>query len=45
MVAENLRAEIEANPLLEIVEGPLEVSFDGSGNLEEVLKGSAVGAD
>jgi hypothetical protein len=44
-LAENMRAEIEANPLLEIVEGPLEISFDGSGNLEEVLKGSAVAAD
>ena len=33
MLSENLRAEIEANPLLEIVEGPAEMQFDAEENL------------
>jgi hypothetical protein len=32
-LSENLRAEIEGHKLLEIVEGPFEVEFDGEGNL------------
>ncbi len=32
-LSENLRAEIEANPILEIIGGPEEMSFDADGNL------------
>ncbi len=32
-VSENLLAEVEANPLLEVIEGPYELSFDDQGNL------------
>jgi hypothetical protein len=32
-VSENLRACVEANPLLEIVKGPRALEFDGEGNL------------
>jgi hypothetical protein len=44
VLSENLRSEIEANPLLEIVEGPLDLTFDGAGNLETVMSVEAVGA-
>ena len=43
-LSENLRAEIEQNPLLEIVEGPMELAFDGAGDLESVLSAQPVGA-
>ncbi len=33
-LSENLRAEIEQNPLLEIVEGPMDLPFDTAGDLE-----------
>jgi hypothetical protein len=33
-LSENLRPEIERNPLLEILEGPQELEFDGAGNLQ-----------
>ncbi len=33
VLSENLRAEIEANPLLEIVGGAYDLEYDGSGNL------------
>ena len=32
-VSENLLDEVEANPLLEVIEGPYELSFDDQGNL------------
>jgi hypothetical protein len=32
-LSENLREEIEKNPMLEVVGGPREIEFDGSGNL------------
>jgi hypothetical protein len=38
-LSENLRGEIEANPLLEIVEGPLELEFDSAEDLEPMLSG------
>ena len=37
VLSENLRAEIERNPLLEIVEGPMELEFDAAGDLQPVL--------
>ena len=37
VLSENLRAEIEANPILEIVEGPMELPFDREENLESVF--------
>jgi len=43
-LSENLRAEIEQNPLLEIVEGPLDLEFDAAGDLESVLTAQPVGA-
>jgi hypothetical protein len=44
-LSENLRPEIERNPLLEVVDGPLDLTFDPTGNLESVLKGHPVAAD
>jgi hypothetical protein len=41
-LSENLRPEIEANPQLTIVNGPLEIPYDAEGNLEEVLSGVAL---
>jgi hypothetical protein len=41
-LTENMRAEIEANPLLEIVEGPMEMAFDSEGNLENVFSEAVV---
>jgi hypothetical protein len=41
-LSENLRAEIEANPLLEILDGPLALDFDASGNLQSSLTAQAV---
>jgi hypothetical protein len=43
-LSENLRAEIEQNPLLEIVEGPMNLEFDAAGDLEPVLSAQPVGA-
>jgi hypothetical protein len=43
-LSENLKAEIEENPLLEIVEGPLELEFDAAGNLAPVLTAQPVAA-
>ena len=43
VLSENLRAEIEQNPLLEILEGPMELEFDTGGNLQPVLSAQAVG--
>src|SRR5258706_3376935 len=43
-MSENLRAEIESNPLLEIVGGPEPFDFDQEGNLTGVLAGSLAGA-
>ncbi len=37
MLSENLLAEIEANPLLEILDGPREIEFDERGNLGDFL--------
>ena len=45
VLSENLREEIAANPLLEIVEGPIELEFDGSGNLESMLVGRELATD
>jgi hypothetical protein len=42
-LSENLGSEIEQNPLLEIVEGPMELEFDGVGDLQPVLSGQTVG--
>ena len=36
VLSENLRQEIGANPLLEIIEGPLALDFDDRGNLREL---------
>ena len=43
-LSENLRAEIEQNPLLEIVEGPMELEFDAAGDLQPALSAQPVGA-
>ena len=43
VLSENLRAEIEGNPLLEILEGPMELAFDAAGDLEPVLSAQTVG--
>jgi hypothetical protein len=43
-LSENLRPEIERNPLVEILEGPMDLPFDGAGNLEGVFRGAGVGA-
>lgn len=43
VVSENLRVEMEQNPLVEIVEGPFELEFDGAGDLLPVLSGQMVG--
>jgi hypothetical protein len=42
VLSENLRSEIEADPLLQIVEGPLELEFDDTGNLQSILSAQAV---
>jgi hypothetical protein len=42
-MSENLRAEIEANPMLEITGGPEPFDFDAQGNLTGVLAGSLAG--
>jgi len=42
VLSENLRAEIGQNPLLEILEGPMELEFDAVGDLQPVLAGQAV---
>ncbi len=46
VLTENLRSEIEANPKLEIIDGPMEMPFDGEGNLQSVFarQGEAVHA-
>ena len=36
VLSENLRREIEANPLLEIASDPYEIEFDGAGNLTPI---------
>jgi len=43
-LSENLRSEIEQNPLLSIVEGPMDLEFDATGNLESVFSAQPVGA-
>src|SRR5262249_54772731 len=43
-LSENLRPQIEANPLLEIVGPPEEFAFDASGNLSGVEAGKAAPA-
>jgi hypothetical protein len=40
-LSENLRAQIEANPLLEIVDGPFEPPFDAEGNLVSPFSASS----
>ncbi len=40
LVSENLLPQIKANPICEILEGPLPFEFDDSGNLTEVLRGA-----
>jgi hypothetical protein len=40
-LTENLHAEIEGNPLLEIIGGPLEMPFDEAGNLVSPLSSAA----
>ena len=42
LVSENLRAEVEANPTLEIVGEPLPLEFDSAGNLVDILAGVGV---
>lgn len=39
LVSENLLGEIKANPICEVLEGPLPFEFDGAGNLTEVFRG------
>jgi hypothetical protein len=44
-LSENLRPEIEANPLLSVIGGPEPMDFDAAGNLPaSVLAGETVGA-
>jgi hypothetical protein len=43
-LSENLRGEIASNPLLEIAEGPLDLTFDPAGDLEPMLTGQPVPA-
>ena len=43
-LSENLRPEIESNPMLEIVGGPEDLDFDALGELNGVLQGSLAGA-
>jgi hypothetical protein len=47
-LSETLRAQIEANPALEVIGGPAEIRFDQEGNLEDFRKilgaGTVVGA-
>ncbi len=40
-LSENLRPQIEANPMLEIIGGPEELDFDADGNLPMALEGIA----
>jgi hypothetical protein len=42
-LSENLRAEIERNPLLEIIEGPMDLEFDAAGNLESAFSAQPAG--
>jgi hypothetical protein len=37
-LSETLRAQIEANPTLEVIGGPAEIRFDQEGNLEDFRK-------
>ena len=39
LVSENLLPQIKANPICEILEGPLPFEFDSTGNLTEVFRG------
>lgn len=39
LVSENLLVEIKANPICEVLEGPLPFEFDDAGNLTEVFRG------
>ncbi len=41
-LSENLRGEIERNPLLVIVEGPMDLPFDRTGDLEPILTAQPV---
>ena len=41
-LSENLRAQIEADPTLEIVGGPVEFPFDSEGNLVSLVAAAAV---
>ncbi|MGH9667777.1 MAG: hypothetical protein ACRD9L_25445, partial [Bryobacteraceae bacterium] len=41
-LSENLRAEIEKNPILEILGPATEMEFDRSGNLVEILEAAAI---
>jgi hypothetical protein len=43
-LSENLRPEIEANPALTIVNGPMELPYGAGGNLENILSGVAPAA-
>jgi len=38
LLSENLRSEIEANPSLEILDGPFPFEFDADGQLTELLR-------
>lgn len=40
LVSENLLPQIKANPICEILEGPLPFEFDSTGNLTEVFRGA-----
>ena len=43
-VSENLRKEIESNPMLEIIGGAEGLDFDGEGNLQGLLEGAVTAA-
>jgi hypothetical protein len=40
-VSENMLAEMKANPIIEVVDGPMPLEFDADGNLTEVFRGAA----
>jgi hypothetical protein len=44
-LSENLRAEIEQNSLLEVIDGPMDLEFNGDGNLVNILSAQPVAAD
>ena len=44
-LSENLSIEIEANPLLDVLESAFDLSFDAAGNLEDVFRASVFAAE